>query len=372
MLNNRVRAAGFAEILPRALSCAVLLLLLVAVLSRGKRCSIAKILRQYRAVIFHEIQNLKNLSGWEGRSGRAGPACRSDKVSTKGPGAGASWGLSPRGAAEPPSPPGAACFSPLLSRTRRSCSPSTTSACPCGRWRPAPCAAPRSWRCGRWPEIPTSCSGRTAGKSARACRASRRSPGTGDPAAGGSSCGRSGGRRRGWRPAGRSSTPCTRPAVPRGTRRDALAMCPRDALLRHRGCRRLVWKPGANSTLKATELLPVGARVEFILPFQAVPRDRPRARSRGWQVGLRWDGCGRKLQHQKRGGEDGEELKKGGEALESCDAPGPASPAAFLGTTVAFWGGKRTRGATVWRAPLEARRLRIRKALRVAGLRRGT
>ncbi|KAM6053206.1 uncharacterized protein C20orf204 homolog isoform 3-T3 [Theristicus caerulescens] len=79
MLNNRVRAAGFAEILPRALSCAVLLLLLVAVLSRGKRCSIAKILRQYRAVIFHEIQNLKNLSGWEGRSGRAGPACRSDK-----------------------------------------------------------------------------------------------------------------------------------------------------------------------------------------------------------------------------------------------------------------------------------------------------
>ncbi|GAB0197407.1 hypothetical protein GRJ2_002206000 [Grus japonensis] len=45
-------------ILPRALSCAVLLLLLIAVLSRGKRCSIAKILRQYRAVIFHEIQNL--------------------------------------------------------------------------------------------------------------------------------------------------------------------------------------------------------------------------------------------------------------------------------------------------------------------------
>ncbi|XP_059683387.1 uncharacterized protein C20orf204 homolog [Gavia stellata] len=67
------------EILPRALSCAVLLLLLVAVLSRGKRCSIAKILRQYRAVIFHEIQNLKNLSGLEDRSGRAGPACRSDK-----------------------------------------------------------------------------------------------------------------------------------------------------------------------------------------------------------------------------------------------------------------------------------------------------
>ncbi|KAM7090687.1 uncharacterized protein C20orf204 homolog [Ciconia maguari] len=66
-------------ILPRALSCAVLLLLLVAVLSRGKRCSIAKILRQYRAVIFHEIQNLKNLSGWEDRSRRAGPACRSDK-----------------------------------------------------------------------------------------------------------------------------------------------------------------------------------------------------------------------------------------------------------------------------------------------------
>ncbi|XP_068768860.1 uncharacterized protein C20orf204 homolog [Struthio camelus] len=66
-------------ILPRALSCAVLLLLVVAVLSRGKRCSIAKILRQYRAVIFHEIQNLKNLSGSAGRNSRAGPACRSDK-----------------------------------------------------------------------------------------------------------------------------------------------------------------------------------------------------------------------------------------------------------------------------------------------------
>ncbi|XP_076208514.1 LOW QUALITY PROTEIN: uncharacterized protein C20orf204 homolog [Aptenodytes patagonicus] len=66
-------------ILPRALSCTVLLLLLVAVLSRGKRCSIAKILRQYHAVIFHEIQNLKNLSGSEDRGGRAGPACRSDK-----------------------------------------------------------------------------------------------------------------------------------------------------------------------------------------------------------------------------------------------------------------------------------------------------
>lgn len=47
-----------AQILPRALSCAVLLLLLLAVLGRGKRCSIARILRQYRAVIFHEIQNL--------------------------------------------------------------------------------------------------------------------------------------------------------------------------------------------------------------------------------------------------------------------------------------------------------------------------
>ncbi|KAM6248663.1 uncharacterized protein C20orf204 homolog isoform 2-T2 [Porphyrio hochstetteri] len=66
-------------ILPRALSCAVLLLLLLAVLSRGKRCSIARILRQYRAVIFHEIQNLKNLSGSAGRNGRAGPACRSNK-----------------------------------------------------------------------------------------------------------------------------------------------------------------------------------------------------------------------------------------------------------------------------------------------------
>eukprot|EP00075_Anas_platyrhynchos_P039589 XP_027328842.1 uncharacterized protein C20orf204 homolog isoform X3 [Anas platyrhynchos] len=66
-------------ILPRALSCAVLLLLLLAVLGRGKRCSIARILRQYRAVIFHEIQNLKNLSGSAERSSRAGLACRSDK-----------------------------------------------------------------------------------------------------------------------------------------------------------------------------------------------------------------------------------------------------------------------------------------------------
>ncbi|XP_030359335.1 uncharacterized protein C20orf204 homolog [Strigops habroptila] len=66
-------------IFPRALSCTVVLLLLLTVLSRGKRCSIARILRQYRAVIFHEIQNLKTLSGSVDRSGRAGPACRSDK-----------------------------------------------------------------------------------------------------------------------------------------------------------------------------------------------------------------------------------------------------------------------------------------------------
>lgn len=52
-----------AQILPRALSCAVLLLLLLAVLGRGKRCSIARILRQYRAVIFHEIQNLVSKKG---------------------------------------------------------------------------------------------------------------------------------------------------------------------------------------------------------------------------------------------------------------------------------------------------------------------
>ncbi|XP_042740638.1 uncharacterized protein C20orf204 homolog [Lagopus leucura] len=66
-------------LLPRALSCAVLLLLLATVLGRGWRCSIARILRQYRAVIFHEIQNLKNLSGSAERSSRAGPVCRSDK-----------------------------------------------------------------------------------------------------------------------------------------------------------------------------------------------------------------------------------------------------------------------------------------------------
>lgn len=166
------------------LSCAVLLLLLVAVLGRGRRCSIAQILRQYRAVIFHELQNLvsrgralpgdpalalgvllgwrqpccgmwggklnmelaalpavlrrglclnggsllqgshrscevldplalflqRNLTGSVYRSGRAGPACRSDKVSTEGPGAGAWRGLSPQGAPEPPS---LLCASPL-------------------------------------------------------------------------------------------------------------------------------------------------------------------------------------------------------------------------------------------------------------------
>ncbi|XP_061865430.1 uncharacterized protein C20orf204 homolog [Colius striatus] len=76
---RRPSAPAGLMILPRALSCAVVLLLLVAVLSRGKRCSIARILRQYRAVLFHEIQNLKNLSGSAHRSRRAGPACRSDK-----------------------------------------------------------------------------------------------------------------------------------------------------------------------------------------------------------------------------------------------------------------------------------------------------
>ncbi|XP_014109510.1 PREDICTED: uncharacterized protein LOC106628263 [Pseudopodoces humilis] len=70
---------SWQSIFHRVLSCAVLLLLLVAVLSRGRRCSIAKILRQYRAVIFHEIQNLRNLTGSVYRSGRAGPACRWDK-----------------------------------------------------------------------------------------------------------------------------------------------------------------------------------------------------------------------------------------------------------------------------------------------------
>ena len=93
----------------------------------------------------------------------------------------------------------------------------------------------------------------------RAHRASQHSPSAGDPAAGGSSCGRSGGRQRDWRPAGKSSTPCTHPATPRGTRRDALATFRRDVLLRHRGCQHLVWKPGANSTLKAVELLPADA-----------------------------------------------------------------------------------------------------------------
>ncbi|XP_065270766.1 uncharacterized protein C20orf204 homolog [Emys orbicularis] len=70
-------------ILPRTLLCAVLLLLLlVSVLSKGKaKCSIVEILRQYQAVIFDELQNLKNLtrSAETPRRGRAGLACLSNK-----------------------------------------------------------------------------------------------------------------------------------------------------------------------------------------------------------------------------------------------------------------------------------------------------
>ncbi|XP_074868083.1 uncharacterized protein C20orf204 homolog isoform X2 [Carettochelys insculpta] len=71
-------------ILPRSVLCAVLLLLVLAVLSKGKgRCSTVEILRQYQAVIFDELQNLKNLTGSvesprRGRGG-AGLACRSNK-----------------------------------------------------------------------------------------------------------------------------------------------------------------------------------------------------------------------------------------------------------------------------------------------------
>lgn len=44
----------------------------------------------------------KNLSRSEDRSGRAGPACRSNKVSTKRPRAAVVCGLSPWGAIKPP------------------------------------------------------------------------------------------------------------------------------------------------------------------------------------------------------------------------------------------------------------------------------
>lgn len=57
--------------------------------------------------------------------------------------------------------------------------------------------------------------------------------------------------------------------------------------------------------------------------------------------------------------------------LDFSDAPGPASPAAFLGTTVAFLGRKRTRGATAQWTLLEVGQLCIHNALSVAGLRRG-
>lgn len=97
------------------------------------------------------------------------------------------------------------------------------------------------------------------------------SPGEGRPAAGGNSCGRSAGGRRGWRPAGRSSTPCTLPAKRPGTRRDAARRG--DVLLQHRGCQRLVWGPGTSSASRAKGLLPADAQDEFILLLQAVPRD---------------------------------------------------------------------------------------------------
>lgn len=98
----------------------------------------------------------------------------------------------------------------------------------------------------------------------------------------------------------------------------------------------------------------------------------PVARGGGWQAGLSWDGCRRKLEHLKHEGKEGEELKKGGEVLDFCDAPGPASPAAFLGTTVAFQGRKRRHRTMAWRAVLEMGLLHIHKALRVARLLRGT
>lgn len=89
----------------------------------------------------------------------------------------------------------------------------------------------------------------------------------------------------------------------------------------------------------------------------------PIAGGGGWRVGLSWDGCAGSWNTR----EEGEELKKGGKVLDFCDAPGPASPAAFLRTTVAFWGTKRMRGATARRTLLEVGPLCIRKALSVDG-----
>lgn len=146
----------------------------------------------------------------------------------------------------------------------------------------------------------------------------------------------------------------------------------RDALLRHRGCRCLAWKPGKTSTLKAAELLSVGAWLNLSSWLKRYPGSSPIARGGGWRAGLSWDGCGRKLEHLKREGEEREELKKGGEVLDFCDALGPASPAAFLGTVVAFWGRKRMHRTMAWRAVLEMGSLHIHKAVRVARLPRGT
>lgn len=133
------------------------------------------------------------------------------------------------------------------------------------------------------------------------------SPGEGRPAAGGNSCGRSAGGRRGWRPAGRSSTPCTLPAKRPGTRRDAArrGMC----------CSSTAAASGLFGDLGQAQ--PRGQKGYC----QQMPKMNSSSCSKrcpgtgsttcgwGWQVGLLWDGCGRNLEHQNIGKKTGKNQK---------------------------------------------------------------
>lgn len=87
---------------------------------------------------------------------------------------------------------------------------------------------------------------------------------------------------------GEALRPARTPPSPLGLLGTPLPRAGGTLLLRHCGCRHLVWKPGGNSTLKAAELLPAGAQVGFILLFQAVAGD--------WPHGT-WPGAGRLVCH---------------------------------------------------------------------------
>lgn len=130
-----------------------------------------------------------------------------------------------------------------------------------------------------------------------------------------------------------------------------------------------------NSILKAAELLPAGAKAEFVLLSQAVARDRPH---RTWWGLAGWFAVGWLLQEagtsetwrRRRGSAK----KKKKEVRHWISVMLLALHHLLLswGQWLLFGAKKRTCGAMAWRAPLEAGPLRIRKALRVAGLWSGT